>query len=74
MVQENGQAGVWAGERGYRYIYATQALKLNEGLFSYKAHFHTDQDYNFDKEYSSDYWGNGSGKWSSWCLGRRTRL
>lgn len=58
--KENGQAGVWAGERGYRYIYATQALKLNEGLFSYKAHFHTDQDYNFDKEYSSDYWGSGS--------------
>lgn len=58
--KENGQAGVWAGERGYRYIYATQALKLNEGLFSYKAHFHTDQDYNFDKEYSSDYLGSGS--------------
>lgn len=58
--KENGQAGVWAGERGYKYLYATQALKLDEGLFSYKAHFHTDQNYNFGKEYPSDYWGNGS--------------
>lgn len=58
--KENGQAGVWAGERGYKYLYATQALKLNEGLFSYKTHFHTDQNYNFNKEYSADYWGNGS--------------
>lgn len=56
----NGQAGVWAGERGYKYLYATQSTKLNEGLFTYKAHFHTDQDYNFDKEYSSDYYGNSS--------------
>lgn len=58
--KEGGQAGVWAGERGYKYIYATQGLKVNDGLFSYKAHFHTDQDYNFDKEYSEDYWGSGS--------------
>lgn len=48
-TKENGQAGIWAGERGYKYFYATQALKLDEGLFSYKAHFHTDQDYNFIK-------------------------
>lgn len=56
----NGQAGVWAGERGYKYLYATQSTKLNEGLFTYKAHFHTDQDYNFYNEYSSDYYGNSS--------------
>ncbi len=55
-TKENGQAGVWTGERGYKYIYANQNIKLNDGLFSYKAHFHTDQDYNFDKEYESDYW------------------
>lgn len=55
--KENGQAGVWAGERGYKYFYATQALKVNEGLFSYKAHFHTDQDYNLDKEYPNNYHG-----------------
>lgn len=59
-TKESGQAGVWAGERGYKYIYANQNIKLNDGLFSYKAHFHTDQDYNFDKEYSSDYWARGS--------------
>lgn len=59
-TKENGQAGIWAGERGYKYFYATQALKLDEGLFSYKAHFHTDQDYNFDKEYPYDHWGSGS--------------
>jgi outer membrane cobalamin receptor len=59
-TKENGQAGVWTGERGYKYIYATQALKLNEGLFSYKTHFHTDQDYNLDKEYPNDYLGNSS--------------
>ena len=41
----------------YKYIYANQNLKLNDGIFSYKAHIHTDQDYNFDKEYSSDYYG-----------------
>lgn len=58
--KENGQAGVWAGERGYKYLYATQNLKLNEGLFSYKTHFHTDQNYNFDKEYPSDYLSNSS--------------
>lgn len=59
-TKPNGQAGVWAGERGYKYLYATQSLKLNDGLFSYKAHFHTDQDYNFDKEYPSDYLGKTS--------------
>ncbi len=58
--KEGGQAGVWIGERGYKYLYTTQSLKVNEGLFSYKVHFHTDQDYNFDKEYSNDYWGNSS--------------
>ena len=52
VKQEFGQTG----ERGYKYVYANQNLKLNDGLFSYKAHIHTDQDYNFDKEYSSDYW------------------
>ena len=59
-TKPNGQAGIWAGERGYKYLYATQSLKLNDGLFSYKAHFHTDQDYNFDKEYPSDYLGKTS--------------
>jgi outer membrane cobalamin receptor len=59
-TKENGQVGVWAGERGYKYLYATQALKLNEGLFSYKTHLHTDQNYNFDKHYKNDYWGNES--------------
>lgn len=59
-TKQNGQLGVWTGERGYKYFYATQALKLNEGLFSYKAHFHTDQDYNLDKEYPNDYLGNES--------------
>lgn len=59
-TKQSGQAGIWAGERGYKYVYANQNLKLNDGLFSYKAHIHTDQDYNFDKEYSSDYWGTGS--------------
>ena len=59
-TKENGQIGVWAGERGYKYLYANQNIKLNDGLFSYKAHLHTDQDYNFDKEYASDYWAKGS--------------
>lgn len=58
--KENGQTGVWLGEKGYKYFYATQALKANEGLLSYKAHFHTDQDYDLEKEYPSDYLGNGS--------------
>ncbi len=59
-TKQNGQAGIWAGEQGYKYIYANQSVKLNDGLFSYKAHLHTDQNYNFDKEYSSDYWAKGS--------------
>ena len=59
-TKQSGQAGIWGGERGYKYVYANQNLKLNDGLFSYKAHIHTDQDYNFDKEYSSDYWAIGS--------------
>lgn len=55
---ETAQAGTWIGEQGYKYFYANQTIKINEGLLSYKAHFHADQDYDFEKEYPNDYYGN----------------
>ncbi|RBQ31551.1 hypothetical protein CRU92_07185 [Arcobacter sp. FW59] len=53
--KENGQIGVWAGKDRYKYFYANQSIKINDGLLSYKAHLHTDQDYNFDKEYPDNF-------------------
>lgn len=54
-LKPEGQAGVWVGENGYKYLYANSSSKLFGGLFSIKAHYHTDQNYKFDKEYPELY-------------------
>jgi len=43
------------GLGGYLYGDIHHSIKLNDMLFTISAHWHRDEDYNFDKLYSSDY-------------------
>lgn len=52
------QAGVYLADYGYKYFFANQRFKIDDALFSYKAHLHTDQDYRFSKYYKNDFYGN----------------
>ncbi len=54
-TKDEGGVGVWVGEYGYKYIHLNQAIKYKDTIFSYKAHYHKDGDYNLYKYYPDMY-------------------
>ena len=51
----NDELGIAGGKNGYKYAYGVKSFSLYDGRLSLKAHYHSDQDYDLEKEYPSDF-------------------
>lgn len=49
------ELSVTGGKKGYKYAYGVKSLALYDGRLTLKAHYHSDQDYDLDKEYPNDF-------------------
>ncbi|MDD5160902.1 MAG: TonB-dependent receptor [Sulfuricurvum sp.] len=49
------ELSVTGGKKGYNYLYGVKSLPLYKGMLTLKAHYHHDQDYDFEKEYPNDF-------------------
>lgn len=49
----NDELGIAGGKDGYKYVYGVKSFSLYDGRLNLKAHYHSDQDYDLEKEYPS---------------------